>query len=311
LVRDGTLTGVTGDRRVLAALATTLVLWASAFVAIRMALPGFGVAALSVGRLLVASAVLAIAAPALRIRMPARTDLLRIVGCGLTGMTAYQLLLNAGERSVPAGTASLLVNASPVFAAVLAFGLLGERLSRRGVGGLALGFAGATVIAVAQGDGFVPSVDALLVLGAAAAQALFFVLQKPLLGSYRGVEVTCYTMWAGTVLAAPLIPALVRDLPSAGVEPVGALVFLGVAPSALGFVTWAYAQARLPVAAAANALYVVPALALGIGWAVLGETAHLAALVGGVATLAGVAVFRSSTPHRAALPDPTPSRQGE
>jgi drug/metabolite transporter (DMT)-like permease len=118
-------------------------------------------------------------------------------------------------------------------------------------------------------------------------------------------------MWAGTVLAAPLIPALLRDLPSAGVEPVGALVFLGVAPSALGFVTWAYAQARLPVAAAANALYVVPALALGIGWAVLGETAHPAALVGGVATLAGIAVSRSSTPHRAAPPDPTPSRQGE
>ena len=42
-------------------------------------------------------------------------------------MTAYQLLLNSGERTVPAGTASLLVNLSPVFTAIG-----GEPVARRG-----------------------------------------------------------------------------------------------------------------------------------------------------------------------------------
>jgi drug/metabolite transporter (DMT)-like permease len=286
------------DRRVAAAVATTLLLWASAFVAIRVALLGFGVAGLSVGRLLVASVALAVVAPLLRIRLPARSDLVRIACCGLTGMTAYQLLLNAGERTVPAGTASLLVNAAPIFAAVLAFGLLHEPLTTRSITGLALGFAGATVITLAQGDGLAPSTDALLVLGAALAQALFFVLQKPLLSRYRGVEVTCYAMWSGTALALPLGSALVHDLPHAAAGPIQALVFLGVAPSALGFVAWAYAQARLPVAATANTLYLVPALAIGIGWAVLGETIHPAALLGGLVTLAGVAISRSPADFR-------------
>ncbi|RSM87598.1 EamA/RhaT family transporter [Kibdelosporangium aridum] len=286
------------DRQVITAVIVTVVLWASAFVAIRVALPGFGVASLSVGRLLVASLVLVVAAPLLGVRRPASGDIPRIIGCGLTGMTAYQLLLNAGERSVSAGTASLLVNTAPIVAAVLAFVLLREPLHRWGITGLLLGFAGAVVIALAQGTGLTPSLDALLVLGAAIAQACFFVLQKPLLTRYRGVEVTCYAMWSGTALSLPLLPALFRDAPHASTQSVVALLLLGIGPSAIGFVTWAYAQARLPVATAANTLYLVPFLAIGIGWAVLGESVHPASLLGGVMVLAGVAVSRK-TPYRA------------
>ncbi len=292
---------VTSDRLTLTALTTTLLLWASAFVAIRIALPGFSVAGLSLGRLAVASLALAAAAPVLGVRAPARADLPRIIVCGLSGMTAYQLLLNAGERTVPAGTASLLVNTGPIFAAVLAYALLREPLSTRRRAGIVLGFAGATVMTLAQGGALRPSVDALLILAAAVAQALFFVLQKPLLARYRGFEVTCYAMWSGTVLALPLLPALAHDLPEAGAGPIAATLFLGLGPSAVGFVAWAYAQARLPVAAAANTLYLVPFLAIGVGWAALGESVHPLALAGGLLALAGVAVSRSGS-HRTTRP---------
>ncbi len=297
------------DRRLTAAVAVTVLLWSAAFVAIRVALPGFGVAGLSVGRLLVASLVLAVVAPLLRVRRPARADLPRIVGCGLTGMTAYQLLLNAGERSVPAGTASLLVNTAPIVAAVLALIVLREPLNRRSIAGLALGFAGAAVITLVQGGGLTPSLDAGLVLGAAVAQASFFVLQKPLLARYSGVEVTSYAVWSGTALSLPLLPALISDLPRASGEAFAALLFLGVAPSALGFITWAYAQARLPVATAANTLYLVPGLAIGIAWAALGESIHAAALLGGLMILTGVFISRArrtpdgSSGRRRPVPD--------
>ena len=54
-------------------------------------------------------------------------DLPLIALCGLAGMTGYQLLLNAGERVVPAGTASLLVATAPVYASLLAVAFLGEQ----------------------------------------------------------------------------------------------------------------------------------------------------------------------------------------
>jgi drug/metabolite transporter (DMT)-like permease len=280
------------DQRAVVALATTLTLWACAFVAIRIALPGLGVIGLSVGRLVVASATLATAVPVFGLRRPARSDLARIACCGLTGMTGYQLLLIAGERSVPAGTASLLVNTGPIFAALLAFALLREPLTRRTWLGVALGFAGATVMTLSQGGGLRPSADALLVLAAAMSQALFFVMQKPLLSRYSDFEVTCYATWSGTIFAMPLLAAAADELSRASAESLAAVLFLGVGPSAIGFFTWAYTQRRVPVAAAANTLYLVPFLAIGIGWIALHETVHPTALAGGLLALVGVAISR-------------------
>ena len=116
-----------------AALATTVVVWASAFAAIREAVRALGWAHLSVLRLAVAALVLGALAAVRRVGWPARRDLPLLALCALSGMTAYQVLLNAGEVTVPAATASLLVNVAPIFTALLAASLLGERLDRDGL----------------------------------------------------------------------------------------------------------------------------------------------------------------------------------
>ena len=108
------------------AAAGTVLLWASAFPAITVAVRGLGPAGLAVARLAVASAALAVVAPVLGVRRPRPRDLPLIALCGLAGMTGYQLLLNAGERVVSAGTASLLVATAPVYASLLAVAFLGE-----------------------------------------------------------------------------------------------------------------------------------------------------------------------------------------
>src|SRR6202012_222488 len=59
-------------------------------------------------------------------RRPRARALPLIALCGLAGMTAYQLLLNQGERVVPAGTASLLVATAPGYANLFAIWFLGE-----------------------------------------------------------------------------------------------------------------------------------------------------------------------------------------
>src|SRR6266567_3537083 len=214
------------------AAAGTVLLWASAFPAITVAVRGLGPAGLAVARLAVASAALALAAPLMGVRPPKLGDLPLIALCGLAGMTGYQLLLNAGERVVPAGTASLLVATAPVYASLLAVAFLGERPGRRRWAGSAVALAGTAVIAVAHGLGF--GASALIVLAAAVLQAVFHTAQKPLLARYKSFEVTVYAMWAGTVFILPWTGALVRALPGAGGGAIGSAVFLGVAPSAAG-----------------------------------------------------------------------------
>ena len=275
------------------AAAGTVLLWASAFPAITVAVRGLGPAGLAVARLAVASAALAVVAPVLGVRRPRPRDLPLIALCGLAGMTGYQLLLNAGERVVSAGTASLLVATAPVYASLLAVAFLGEHATRRRWAGSAVALAGTALIAASHGLGF--GTSALIVLAAAVLQAIFHTAQKPLLARYTGFEVTAYAMWAGTVFILPWTGSLLHALPHAGGAAIGSAVFLGLAPSAAGFVLWAYAMARTDVGRVTVSLYLVPAAAIGISLIWLGEIPGPAELIGGAIALAGVLLASGPT----------------
>jgi drug/metabolite transporter (DMT)-like permease len=277
-----------------AALATTVVLWASAFAAIREAVRALGWANLSVLRLAVAALALGAFAAVRRVGWPSRRDLPLLALCALSGMTAYQVLLNAGEVTVPAATASLLVNVAPIFTALLAAALLGERLTAMGWCGVVVGFAGAGLNAVAAGGGVRLSGGALLVLGAAAAQATFFVSQKALLRRYGSLAVTAWAMALGAAMALPLAPGLAADVEAAPTAALLAVGFLALGASALGFLTWAYAVARVDVTAAASTLYAVPPVAALVGWVALDEVPSALTVVGGAIALTGVAITARS-----------------
>lgn len=99
--------------RIVTAGALVVVLWASAFPAIRVAAPAFGPFSLALVRTAIACLALLAVAPFAGVRAPRRRDLPLIAACGVIGMAAYQVLLTAGELTVPAGTASLIVAAAP------------------------------------------------------------------------------------------------------------------------------------------------------------------------------------------------------
>jgi drug/metabolite transporter (DMT)-like permease len=273
-----------------AALAVTVLLWASAFAAIRAALEHFGAGHLSVLRLLVAALALGVVGAARGVRLPAARDLPAIAGVGFAGMTAYQLLLNGGERTVPAGTASLLINVSPVFTAIAAAALLHERMTRLRWIGVAVACAGASLIALAGRGGLALDAGALLVLGAAVAQATFFVAQKPLLRRYKSLELTTWAMALGALMTLPFAPGLPHAVATAPAESLIAVAFLGLGASAIGFVTWAYACAHVDVSVAAATLYSVPVVAFTVAWIWLGERPTAMTVAGGAIALLGVAL---------------------
>lgn len=275
------------------ALAATVVLWASAFPAIRVGVPGLGVAGLSVARLAVASAALAVVAPFLGVRRPRGRDLPQIALCGAAGMSAYQLLLNWGEVHVAAGPASLLISIAPVFSVLLATAFLGEKLTRHVVVGSVVALAGAALIALGGGSARF-STSALVVLAAAVVQGVYHTASKPLLSRYTGFEVACYAMWSGTLFLVPLVPAAWHAASQASASALLSAAYLGAAPSALGFVTWGYAVARLPVARSTAALYLVPLVALAVAFVWLGEAPRPIELAGGLVGLAGVVLIRRS-----------------
>lgn len=276
------------------ALLTTIVLWASAFVAIRIALPAYGPQHLALMRFLVASLALGAYAAATRMGLPRRADLPRIIVCGLAGITVYNLLLNTGQQTVGAGAASLLVQTSPIWTALLATLTLGERLRPWGWLGILVSFGGAALIALGEGGGLQLSAGAALVLGAAVLLSLFSVLQKPLLARYSPAAVTTYAIWAGTIGLLPFAGSLAQTVAAAPLGSTLAVVFLGLGPAALAYVAWATVLSRLPAGRAASFLYLVPATALLLAWLLLGEAPHALSLAGGALALGGVVLVATS-----------------
>jgi drug/metabolite transporter (DMT)-like permease len=284
----------------LAAVAVTLLLWASAFAGIRAGLRGYDAGALVLLRFLIASAALAVYGRVTRMRGPERQDVPAIVLMGLLGITVYQVALTFGEVTVHAGSASFLVAAAPVITALFAVSFLGERLTGWGWAGLAAAFAGVGLIAFGDGEGLALEPGALLVLLAALATSAYFILQKRLLRRYSALALTTYGIWAGTVPMLVFLPDLLQQLGRAPATATAAVAYLGVFPAATAYVTWAYALSMSTASRAASFLFLSPVLATAIAWLWLGERPGAVAVMGGLLTLAGVVMVNLK--GRRALP---------
>jgi drug/metabolite transporter (DMT)-like permease len=245
---------------------------------------------LAAGRYVVASVLFGVVMVVLRPAVPRRAHLPRIAVLGVTGFALYNFALNIGEQTITAGAAALIVGVVPLLTALLAAVFLEEAVRARLVLGLLVSFGGSALIALGEGGGVRFESGALFLLTAAMSLASYFVLQKPLLSELRSLELTAYAVWAGTLLMLPASFPMAGQLVTAPIEATLSMVYLGVFPGALAYVTWAYALARRPAAQLAQYLYGAPVVSAVLGFVLIDERLPLLALVGGALTLAGVVV---------------------
>jgi len=281
------------DPMAVAAGLVTVTLWGSSFVAIRDAGQTLSPGSLALGRLLVGLAVLGVAAAIRREPLPRRRDLPNIAAFGALFLGVYSVTLNAAERRVDAGTAAMLINTGPILIAILAGIFLKEGFPRWLLTGCAVAFAGCVLIGLGntQTDSRAGLGIALLLV-AALAYASAVVIQKPILARVPPLHVTWLGCAAATIVCLPFAPTLVCELHEAEGAAIGWMVYLGVAPTALGFATWAYALRRMSAGRLASLAYLIPVVAILLGWALLGETPPWLAAVGGGLCIAGVALAR-------------------
>jgi len=281
------------DRRALAAASVTVVLWASAFVAIRSGGRYFDPGALALGRLLAGSVVLGAVWLARGGGWPPRAAWPGIVCAGVLWFGVYMVALNWGEQHVDAGTAAMVVNIGPVLIAVLGGWLLREGFPRRLLAGLAVSFGGAVVVGLSEsGGGHAPLLGVGMCLLAAVSYATAVVAQKPALRHASALQVTTFGCFIGTAATLPFAGRLVSQATAAPLPATLTLVYLGVFPTALAFTTWAYALSRTTAGKMGATTYVVPALVVVMSWTILGQTPKALGFLGGALCLAGVAVSR-------------------
>ena len=276
--------------KVWAAAVFTVIAWASAFVGVRHAVTGLSPGPLTLLRLAVAAVCLGVVVGVRREQLPSRREMVGIAVCGVSWFGVYNIALNAGERTVDAGTAAMIVYIGPVLIALLAGAVLGEGFPRAVLLGCGISCVGVAVIAVATSGGVELSTGTLLCLLAAATYAIGVVAQKPVLAHRSALMVTWSACMVGLIVCLPYAPALVDELHTAAPSAIWSTVYLGVVPTAIAFTTWAYALTHRTAGKMASISFLVPPLAVLQGWLVLGETPATWALVGGAVVLLGVMV---------------------
>lgn len=275
------------------AAGVTVVLWASAFVAIRSSAAHFGPGALALGRLLTASIVLGLVLLVKRVPLPPKQAWPGILTSGVLWFGLYMVTLNWGEQLVDAGTAAMVVNIGPIVIALLSGWLLKEGFPRILLAGMAVSFAGAVVVGLSTSNGGSASLGGvLLCLVAALTYGAGVVSQKPALKYASPIQVTTYSCFVGTAATLPFAWQLADQLPDAPLGAVLNMLYLGLFPTALAFTTWTYALSRTTAGKMGATTYAVPAVVVLIAWFALDEIPRALTLLGGAICLAGVAVSR-------------------
>lgn len=296
--------------RAMAAAGVTVLLWASAFVSIRDAGRYFEPGPLTLGRAAVAAVVLLAVLALRREGLPQRRAWPGILTAGVLWFGLYMAALNWGEQLVDAGTAALVVNVGPILMALLGGWLLKEGFAPRLFVGIAVSFAGVAVVSLSTSqEGGVSVLGVLLCLFSAVAYAVSVVVQKPTLKYASSLQFTAFGNAIAAVLFLPFAPALFTELDAAGPVPGLHVLYLGLFPTALAFLTWGYALKFTTAGKMGATTYAVPAIVVAMSWLLLGEVPGLLTLGGGVLCLLGVAISRSRprTGPGASEPEPRPA----
>ena len=242
--------------------------WGASYLFIRVAVPSLGPFPLVGGRVLLAAIVLWIGMRAFGQRIDLRSHWRALLGLGAINAAIPFTLISAAELHITASLAAMLTATAPLWSAAFSAAWLGERLTVRRIGGLALGLAGVAVLVGWSPLVFttttVLSIIALLV--ATAGYGLAGVYTKKMLPG-----VPAPTLALGQQVGAAtwlLIPALwtVPDAHPTSTA-IGALVTLAVVCTAFAYVLFFRLLASIGPTRVTTVTYLIPVF--GSAWGAL------------------------------------------
>ena len=217
----------------------------------------------------------------------------------------FSLLYLALDLGMPAGLASLVLQAQVIFTIVIAAVALRETPSRRQVIGAVLGTIGLTTVAVAHGTS-APVLPLLVMLGASMSWAIGNVVSRAA-GVASGLSLV---VWSALVVPIPALAlSLLVDGPSdvgralAGLSAVAiaSTLYTAIGASLIGYGIWNSLLARHPAGAVVPFVLLVPPIGITFAWLAQGEQPGAAELIGGAVMLTGVAIATISRRSRGRL----------
>jgi drug/metabolite transporter (DMT)-like permease len=273
-----------------------MVVWGATPIVTRLALDDLPPLVVACMRTVLAGLLAVPLLVAMRQRVPAQTRPRVLLGISAaTGFVIFPIVYTEGQQHTSALHGVMILAALPIFTGAYAAVVFRRRPSRAWVIGSGVALAGEVVLIGGRGAS---ASDAslggdLLVLAAALCVSLGYVAGAML--PPRGFSSLATTLWGvllGTFVVAPLlVMVLGRDgLPEGSATAWGAVVFLAVVTSILGYLGWYWALDRGGIARIATLQFTQPISGFLLAAVVLGESVTVPIGVGSALIVGGVVI---------------------
>lgn len=210
----------------------------------------------------------------------------------------FALLFWALKAGLPAGLASLILQAQAFFTLIFSAVILKEKI--RAISWIALIVAalGITLLASAQDHGSAPVTifTLLLTLGAASSWALGNITNK-FITRYDGVNSMSLIVWGAIAPACMFIVSsyvfeggaeIINNVAMLQWHNMFAIVYLSLLATLLGYGGWSYLLSRYPTSSVAPLSLLVPVFGLMAGYVFLGEQLNITQVLGVIVVVAGL-----------------------
>jgi drug/metabolite transporter (DMT)-like permease len=254
-------------------------------------------------------AVLALSGRSIRITLREAARLATI-GCLL--LVGGNFGLTWAEQFVPTGFAALIIAVTPIWFLLLeTFVFRGDRLSRRGLFGVALGIAGIAVLFWPRFEhratlGIMPLLGASTLLLSSFSWSVGSVLSRKW---QMRVDPFTATGWEMTFAAVgnAIIALITGEQHHIVITRRGmlAVLYLVVFGSWVGYTAYIWLLKHVPTPKVATYAYVNPLVAVALGWLVLNERLDAFMFAGTVIIVAAVALVTTAKVHDGASAAPT------
>ncbi|WP_434584612.1 O-acetylserine/cysteine exporter [Klebsiella sp. R390] len=270
-----------------------VVVWGLNFVVIKLGLHNMPPLMLAGLRFLLVAfpALLFVARPKIPLRL--------LLGYGLTiSFGQFAFLFCAISLGMPAGLASLVLQAQAFFTIILGVFAFGERLQGKQMAGIALAIFGVLVLVEASlGGQHVPAIGFMLTLAAALSWATGNIFNKKIMSHAEKPQIMSLVVWSALIPVLPFMlaswlidgPQVMADsLRHLDMVTVFSLLYLAFIATIVGYGIWGSLLGRYETWRVAPLSLLVPVVGMASAALLLGETLNGLQMLGAVLIMGGL-----------------------
>ena len=286
------------------ALAFTILFWGLSFIATKIALTSFTPFVYMFFRFTLASVFFLVLMLWRGFPKLSAGDHKKLFLIGLLEPGLYFIFETFGLTYTTASKASLIIAAVPIAVLLLARIVLKEKITGKRLWGVILSIAGIMILILGDPKFSISSAGSMLgdmlIFGAVISASFYMIIARDLGQRLSSLEITSFQVFYGAILFTPFFLLNMGGIQWSQIsaQAVGAVVFLAVFATILGFLFYNYALTQIPASQVAVFINGIPVVTAIVAWFILGESLTLLQMAGGLLVLIAVIVANKPQPSR-------------